>query len=106
MGIDMLLVVCGWRQNHQGKSHGKLVKTGLYEYVRHPQYLGSLLITLGLNVMWLTIVTLIMWPVLTVLYWRLDKEEDKDMAEQFGEEFQEYKRQVPSFTPRLQTKNG
>jgi len=42
--------------------------------------------------------------VLAVLYWRLAKEEDKDMEEQFGEEFREYKRQVPGFIPRLRTK--
>jgi protein-S-isoprenylcysteine O-methyltransferase Ste14 len=104
MGIGMLLVIYGWREIHKGKSEGKLVTTGIYKYVRHPQYVGFLLITLGLNVMWLTIITLIMWPVLAVLYWRLAKKEDKDMEEQFGEEFQEYKRQVPSFIPRLRIK--
>jgi len=104
MGIGILLIIFGWRQIHKGKSQGKLVKTGIYKYVRHPQYLGFLLITLGLNVQWLTIITLILWPVLAVLYWRLAKEEDKDMEEQFGEEFREYKRQVPGFIPRLRTK--
>jgi len=104
MGIGILLIIFGWRQIHKGKSQGKLVKTGIYKYVRHPQYLGFLLITLGLNVQWLTIITLILWPVLAVLYWRLAKEEDKDMEEQFGEEFREYKRQVPGFIPRLRIK--
>jgi len=106
MGIGMLLVIYGWREIHKGKSKGKLVTTGIYKYVRHPQYVGFLLITLGLNVMWLTIITLIMWPILAVLYWRLAKKEDKDMEEQFGEEFQEYKRQVPGFIPRLRIKKS
>jgi protein-S-isoprenylcysteine O-methyltransferase Ste14 len=74
---------------------------GIYKYIRHPQYVGFLMITLGLNVMWLTIITLIMWPILAVLYWRLAKKEDKDMEEKFGEEFLEYKRRVPGFIPRL-----
>jgi len=104
MGIGILLIIFGWRQIHKARSQGKLVTTGLYKYVRHPQYLGFLLITLGLNVMWLTIITLIMWPVLAVLYWRLAKKEDEEMEEQFGEEFREYKRKVPGFIPRLRIK--
>jgi protein-S-isoprenylcysteine O-methyltransferase Ste14 len=104
MGIGILLIIYGWRQIHKGRSQGKLVKTGLYKYIRHPQYLGFLLITVGLNVMWLTIITLMMWPVLALLYWRLAKREDKEMEEQFGDEFQEYKRKVPGFIPRLRIK--
>lgn len=104
MGIGILLIIFGWRQIHKARKQGKLITTGLYKYVRHPQYLGFLLITLGLNVMWLTIITLILWPLLALLYWRLAKEEDKDMEEQFGEEFREYKRQVPGFIPRLRIK--
>ena len=106
MGIGILLIVFGWRQIHKARreSQGKLVTTGIYRYVRHPQYLGFLLITLGLNVQWLTIFTLILWPVLAVLYWRLAKEEDKENEERFGEVFREYKRRVPGFIPRLRTK--
>jgi len=104
MGIGILLIIYGWRQIHKGRKQGKLVTTGLYKYVRHPQYVGFLLITLGLNVMWLTIITLTMWPVLALLYWRLAKKEDKEMEEQFGEEYLEYKRKVPGFIPRLRTK--
>jgi protein-S-isoprenylcysteine O-methyltransferase Ste14 len=104
MGIGILLIIYGWKQIHKARKEGKLVTTGIYKYIRHPQYLGFLLITLGLNVQWLTIITLIMWPILAVLYWRLAKKEDKEMEEQFGEEFLEYKRKVPGFIPRLRTK--
>lgn len=101
MGIGILLVIYGWKQIHKARQQGTLMIEGIYKYIRHPQYLGFLLITLGLNVMWLTIITLIMWPILAVLYWRLAKKEDKEMEEKFGEEFLEYKRRVPGFIPRL-----
>lgn len=48
MGVGMLFVIFGCRQIYETK--GRLVTTGLYSYVRHPQYVGFLLITLGLNV--------------------------------------------------------
>ncbi len=104
MGIGILLVIYGWKQIHKARQQGTLMIEGIYKYIRHPQYLGFLMITLGLNVMWLTIITLIMWPILAALYWRLAKKEDKEMEEQFGEEFLEYKRRVPGFIPRLQTR--
>ena len=105
MGIGILLVIYGWKEIHKARKQETLMVKGIYKYLRHPQYVGFLLITFGLNVMWLTIITLVMWPILLVLYWRLAKMEDRDMEEKFGEEFLEYKRKVPGFIPRLRTKN-
>ena len=102
MGIGILLVIFGWKQIYEGK--GKLVTTGLYAYVRHPQYIGFLLITLGMNVWWLTIITLALWPVLAVVYYKLSKTEEKDAEKEFGEEFLEYKRRVPGWIPRIRRK--
>src|SRR3972149_2333564 len=98
----IFLVVFGWRRIFREKD--QLVTTGIYGHVRHPQYLGFLLITLGINVLWVTISTLLLWPILTVLYFRLAKEEEKGMLERFGEEYREYKDKVPMFIPRLRTR--
>jgi protein-S-isoprenylcysteine O-methyltransferase Ste14 len=98
----MLLVIFGWKKIFRAKN--QLVTTGIYSYVRHPQYLGLLLITLGMNVLWVTFSTLILWPVLAFLYYRLAKEEDKQVEEKFGEEFLKYKKIVPMFIPKLQKK--
>ncbi len=100
IGIGMLLVIFGWKEIFSGK--GKLVTTGIYRYIRHPQYVGFLLITLGMNVWWLTIITLVLWPVLAIVYYKLAKAEEKDAEEQFGDEFLEYKRRVPGWIPRIQ----
>lgn len=104
MGIGILLIIYGWKAIYKARKEGKLVTTGLYGVIRNPQYVGFLLITLGLNVMWLTMITLILWPILALLYWRLSKREDKDMEEAFGQEFIDYKKNVPGFIPRL--RNG
>lgn len=99
----ILLIIFGWRKIYKAK--GQLVTTDIYRHVRHPQYLGFLLITFGMNVLWITISTLLLWPILVILYYRLAKEEDKKMEERFGEEYQKYKHTVPMFIPRLQIKN-
>jgi protein-S-isoprenylcysteine O-methyltransferase Ste14 len=105
--IGILLIVFGWRQIYKARreSQGKLVTTGIYKYVRHPQYIGFLLLTFGMLLEWPTIFTVLLWPALVVVYWRLAKEEDKEIEERFGEEFREYKRKVPGFIPRLRAKN-
>jgi protein-S-isoprenylcysteine O-methyltransferase Ste14 len=102
MGIGMLLVIFGWKQIFEAK--GRLVTTGLYKYLRHPQYVGFLLITLGLNVQWLTIITFALWPVLVLLYSRLGKIEDREAEKKYGDEFRKFKEAVPGWFPRLRRK--
>ena len=95
----MLLIIAGWKKIHKAQDH--LVTTGIYRYMRHPQYLGFLLIASGMNIQWITIPTLLLWPALIVLYYRLAKEEDEKMEEKFGEEYRQYKDKVPMFMPRI-----
>jgi protein-S-isoprenylcysteine O-methyltransferase Ste14 len=95
----MFLIVFGWSRIFKAKD--ALVTTGIYAHVRHPQYLGFLLLTLGINFLWTTFSTLILWPILALLYHRLAKEEEKDMEAKFGEEYREYKNKVPMFIPHV-----
>ena len=93
----IFLVVSGWRRIYRAKDN--LVTTGIYAHTRHPQYLGFLLITGGIDFLWPTFSTLLMWPLLVFLYYRLAKEEEGKMEEKFGEEYREYKKSVPRFLP-------
>jgi len=97
--IGILLIIFGWRKIYGAK--GQLVTTGIYGHVRHPQYLGFLLLTLGMNVLWIAISTLLLWPILAILYYRLAKAEDKELEERFGEEYRKYKCMVPILIPRI-----
>jgi len=99
MLVGMLLIIVGWKQIH--KAQNQLVTSGIYGYLRHPQYLGFLLLTAGMNIQWITLLTLLLWPAIVVLYYRLAKEEDKKMEEKFGEEYIKYKNVVPMFIPRI-----
>lgn len=97
------LLFKGWMLIHGAKGE-KLVTTGIYSYMRHPQYSGLFLITVGFLIQWPSLTTLIMWPVLIFAYYRLAMREEKEVEKQFGEEFLEYKRRVPAFVPRLRRK--
>jgi hypothetical protein len=69
-------------------------------------FLGLFLMsTVGLLIQWPTIITLAMWPVLVVMYYRLAKREEHEALEAFGERYEEYKRHTPMFLPSMrQTK--
>lgn len=101
--IGVLLIIAGWRQIYRAR--GILVTVGVYAYLRHPQYLGLLLVTGGWVVHWPTIPTLVMWPALVIMYFRLARREEHEMMEKFGENYLEYARKVPSF-PLFRVSNG
>ncbi|ADZ84879.1 MULTISPECIES: methyltransferase family protein [Cellulosilyticum] len=78
---------------------GKVVKTGIYKYIRHPQYTGFMMITLGMLLEWATLPMLLMWPFIVWLYNRLARKEEKDMIEEFGEEYLSYMERTKRFIP-------
>lgn len=102
MLLGSILVIFGWWKIYTAK--GELVTDGIYALVRHPQYLGFLLITSGMLIQWVTIPTALMGPILAVLYHRLAKEEEKDMEARFGNGYLEYKRKVPMIIPVFRLK--
>ncbi|MEM2941784.1 MAG: methyltransferase domain-containing protein [Thermoproteota archaeon] len=97
MLVGIFLIIFGWSKIH--RVNGELVTTGIYAYVRHPQYLGILILTLGMMVQWVTIPTALMWPILLILYYKLARKEEKEMEERFGERYREYKNKVPMLLP-------
>lgn len=97
MVAGAFLILFGWQRIHGGQ--GQLATDGLYSFTRHPQYLGILILTLGMIVQWTTILTLLMWPILLILYYRLARNEEKEMEEKFGEKYREYKSKVSMLLP-------
>ncbi len=100
MLIGLIIMGRGWKQIH--KADGQLVTTGIYARIRHPQYFGLFLITVGMLIQWPTLITLLMWPILTYAYYRLALREEREVSGKFREEYGEYKKVVPAFVPRFQ----
>jgi methanethiol S-methyltransferase len=94
----VVLALVGWRQIYRGQ--GRLVKSGLYRRIRHPQYTGFFLFLLGSIVNWPTLITVLMLPVLLVVYYRLAKVEEADALVRFGEEYRRYQALSGMFLPR------
>lgn len=78
-----------------------LVTSGLYSVVRHPQYLGLTLATLGLTFSEpaLRLVSLMSWSALVTAYVFLADREEATLQRKYGGEFLSYKRRVPFLFP-------
>ena len=96
--FGLAAMAAGWWQVWRAK--GGLVTTGLYRFSRHPQYFGFLLVLIGFLVMWPTIPTLILFPVMMVVYTRLAKREERDMEADFGPSWREYCDHTSLLIPR------
>lgn len=86
------------RGNIQGRSYidtTALVDTGIYRFVRHPQYLAGLLINIGTPfITWHWLVILLGVLSAIMYYWSTFIEEEKNL-EKFGDEYQLYQQRVP-----------
>jgi protein-S-isoprenylcysteine O-methyltransferase Ste14 len=79
---------------------GTLAISGPYAYVRHPQYGGFILIMLSFLFQWPTLITLIMFPILVMMYVRLAWREEHEVLSEFGDEYRRYAARTPAFLPR------
>ncbi len=90
--IAAFLILNGWRNIYKHywsreNGTGTLVTSGVYRYIRHPQYTGLLLLSLGMILNWATLPMLLLYPVMIGMYLRLAKREEQDMLHEFGEAY-------------------
>jgi protein-S-isoprenylcysteine O-methyltransferase Ste14 len=80
----------------------KIIETGLYKFIRHPGYLGQLIIFIGISTSisnWLSI-PVMMIPVTLGYLYRI-KVEEKFMIEQLGEDYLNYQERTKRIIPIL-----
>ena len=101
IGGGFILISNAWRVLYQAQRRGELAATGPYARVRHPQYLGFILVMFGFLLQWPTLLTLAMFPGLVWMYVRLARHEEREAFAACGEAYAQYTSQVPAFVPRL-----
>ena len=93
------LLANAWDVLYQARRSKTLAVTGPYARVRHPQYVAFVLILLGFLLQWPTLLTLLMFPVLLVMYARLAVTEEAEMRRQFGAQYEAWAARTPRFLP-------
>lgn len=100
IGGGFILLAAAWDVLYKAQRTHQLASSGPYAYLRHPQYVGFILIMIGFLVQWPTIITLIMFPILVVMYLRLARREEQEALAEFGEAYAHYAAHTPAFFPR------
>ena len=79
-----------------------IVRTGVYQHVRHPAYAGSLLAYLGMGLAFANWISffLIFFPVLLAALYRI-RVEERGLKEAFGDEYDDYSRSTKRFVPGI-----
>ena len=80
---------------HTFKKPRKLLTNGLFRYSRNPIYVGFILILIGLNILLGSVTSFLVVLVFIFVtnYWYI-RIEEKNMQEQFGQEYTNYKKKV------------
>ena len=103
IGGGFWLIAAAWQVLHEAARTGTLATQGPYQWVRHPQYDGFLLVMTGFLLQWPTIPTLLMFPVLVYVYVRLARAEDHEVATSFVQEWAAYAHRTRAFIPSLRS---
>lgn len=101
IGAGFMLISAGWKLLYAAQRAGRLATSGVYAYVRHPQYVGFVLVMFGFLLQWPTVLTLAMFPVLVAMYVHLAREEEHEALKQFGDDYRRYMARTPGYFPRF-----
>jgi protein-S-isoprenylcysteine O-methyltransferase Ste14 len=90
----------------QGKPAGKnfentsrIVKTGVYQYIRHPLYLSVFLLGTGVMLKQMGPAQLILGAINLIAVYITARIEEKEMVAKFGNEYLEYMKETRMFLP-------
>ena len=90
------LLASAWNVLYQAQRAHRLAASGPYARLRHPQYAAFVLIMFGFLLQWPTLLTLVMFPILVMVYARLARREEAEVAAEFGAEYAAYRARPPA----------
>ncbi len=102
IGGGFILLANAWKVLLAAQRTRTLATAGPYAHIRHPQYAAFVLVMFGFLLQWPTLLTVAMFPVLVFMYVRLARHEEREVARQFGREYERYAARTPAFIPRVE----
>ncbi|MHA1676671.1 MAG: methyltransferase family protein [Candidatus Njordarchaeales archaeon] len=84
----------------------RVVTTGVYSIVRHPQYLGGIFAHIGISFLLSALYSLLVTPLIIAIIYVITKKEETELMREFGEEYNRYKKRVPMLFPRFKKHGG
>lgn len=96
-----IYLASAWDVLYKAQRSHTLAISGPYAHIRHPQYAAFITIMFGFLLQWPTILTLVMFPILVLMYVRLARQEERESLAEFGDIYADYAAETPAFFPRF-----
>jgi len=77
----------------------EIIEKGVFKIVRHPIYLGSILLYLGLTILTCSIASAVVWIIIVIFYYYISRYEEKLLLKEFGADYKSYMERVPMLIP-------
>lgn len=79
----------------------EVIRKGVFSIVRHPVYLGEILLYMGLIFFSLSIASIVIWFLSVVFLYYISRYEEKILLDYFGKEYRDYMNEVPMWIPKI-----
>lgn len=79
----------------------EVIRKGVFSIVRHPVYLGEILLYMGLIFFSLSIASIVVWLLAIIFLYYISRYEEKILLDYFGEEYKLYMQDVPMWIPKI-----
>ncbi len=105
LGLTLIIAMYLFRSGHVVVSHEQrptsVVVTGAFWYVRHPLYLASILIYLGLTVSTASLFSLALFVGIFAFHNYIASYEEELLETKFGEDYRKYKKETGKWMPKF-----
>jgi protein-S-isoprenylcysteine O-methyltransferase Ste14 len=106
-----LVLIGGWYLARGGikavfgtaRENPEVISTGVFRIVRHPIYTGAILFYLGTSLITMSIASAAFLLVIIAFYIRISRYEERILAEAFGNDYLEYKKNTGMLFPKLRS---
>ncbi len=85
-------------ETHQAE---KIISTGIYSKMRHPQYFGTIMAHIGFSILLSGLFSLIFTPLIIFHAYITSWKEEIELIKEFGKEYEEYRKKVPMLLPKF-----
>lgn len=109
--VTGLVLIVGWYMARGGmkavfgttREKPEVISTGVFGIVRHPIYTGAILFYLGATVITMSIASAAFVMIIIGYYIAIGKYEERILAEEFGNDYLEYKKKTGMLFPKLRS---
>ena len=78
-----------------------VIRKSVFNFVRYPIYLSEIILYSGLLIMNLSIAAMAVWIIGILFLHYMSRHEEKLLLAKYGKEYEEYRKDVPMWFPRL-----